>query len=181
MSAITDASAPASGPVLRDIHLPPGPSWWPPAPGWWILATLVLLAIVLSFWFWRQRRRRRAMERALLAELDGLVANSLDHPSRLAAGLHQLLRRAALRYETGAGQHRGEAWRHTLAQVPVDGPTLDQLILLEQVMYRPDTPFDADAAIVATRRWLLLAWRRRVPKRTPAKQPARPAEESGHA
>ncbi|MBP6325901.1 MAG: DUF4381 domain-containing protein, partial [Dokdonella sp.] len=25
----------ADGPQLRDIHLPPDPSWWPPAPGWW--------------------------------------------------------------------------------------------------------------------------------------------------
>ena len=24
--------------VLRDVHVPPAPSWWPPAPGWWLLA-----------------------------------------------------------------------------------------------------------------------------------------------
>ena len=33
--------APPPGPQLRDIHLPPAPSWWPPAPGWWVLAALL--------------------------------------------------------------------------------------------------------------------------------------------
>lgn len=45
---------------LRDIHLPPPPSWWPPAPGWWVLA---LIALGLTLWAlraaWRHRRGRR--------------------------------------------------------------------------------------------------------------------------
>ena len=32
---------------LRDIHLPPEPSWWPPAPGWWLLAAILVAAIVV--------------------------------------------------------------------------------------------------------------------------------------
>ena len=31
---------------LRDIHLPPEPSWWPPAPGWWLLALLLVIYLV---------------------------------------------------------------------------------------------------------------------------------------
>ena len=32
---------------LRDVHLPPDPSWWPPAPGWWILAAVIAVIILL--------------------------------------------------------------------------------------------------------------------------------------
>jgi hypothetical protein len=31
---------------LRDIHLPPDPSWWPPAPGWWMLAALAAVMLL---------------------------------------------------------------------------------------------------------------------------------------
>jgi hypothetical protein len=42
---------------LRDIHLPPGPSWWPPAPGWWIAVGVVIATIAaLSIWRWSRRR-----------------------------------------------------------------------------------------------------------------------------
>ncbi|WP_430387632.1 DUF4381 domain-containing protein [Dyella sp. 20L07] len=181
MSGTTNATPPASGPVLRDIHLPPEPSWWPPAPGWWIVGVLVLLAVSFAFWFWRRRRQQRAIERVMLAELDGLVAQWRGHPSRLVAGLHQLLRRGALRYDTEAGQRQGNSWRRTLAQVPADQSTLDQLMALELLMYRPDVTFDVEAAVAATRRWLVLAWRQPAIKKSALLSSAHTAQESGHA
>jgi hypothetical protein len=30
---------------LRDLQLPPEPSWWPPATGWWLAALLLIAAV----------------------------------------------------------------------------------------------------------------------------------------
>ena len=58
-----------AGPVLRDIHLPPEPSWWPPAPGWWIL--FVLAMGVLGFMFYRQFKDEIGPPREALRKLLG--------------------------------------------------------------------------------------------------------------
>lgn len=154
----TDATA--QGPALRDIHLPPAPSWWPPAPGWWLLAVLALAAMVAGGWLWRSRRLRRASEQALLVEVDTLAARLRDRPQQLAAGLHQLLRRAAMRIDPHAASCSGDAWHSVLARVAIDSATLDAVVALDAALYRPHAAFDADAAVAATRRWLLAAWRR---------------------
>ena len=58
---------------LRDVHLPPDPSWWPPAVGWWLLAALLLVAL---FWtvqaVYRAYRRRAPLReaKAILQELE---------------------------------------------------------------------------------------------------------------
>lgn len=154
-------AAPATSPVLRDIHLPPDPPWWPPAPGWWGAALLLLGLVALAVWLWRRRHGHRVLERALLGEVDALLVHWREQPQTLAAGLHQLLRRGALRYDAGAAHRHGDEWRRTLAVIPVDASTLDRLMALEDAMYRPGAPFDIDATVAATRHWLLLAWRRR--------------------
>ncbi|AIF46839.1 DUF4381 family protein [Dyella japonica] len=153
------AAAQQNGPSLRDIHLPPPPSWWPPAPGWWGLAVLVIACAAIGIWWWRRRGQRRAAERRVLAEVDQLLALSREQPQALAAGLHQLLRRGALRIDPLAGQLHGDDWRQTLARMPVDGATLEQLHAVETATFRPGASLDADAAANATRRWLALAWR----------------------
>lgn len=155
-----------NGPLLRDIHLPPQPSWWPLAPGWWGLMILALLVVGLVIWWWRRQRRRHAEERRVLAEVDEALALWREQPQALASGLHQLLRRGALRIDSTAAQQRGDAWRQTLARMPVDASTLEQLQALEASMYRPGMVLDADAAAHATRRWLLLAWRKGTSART---------------
>lgn len=76
----------------------------------------------------------------------------------LAAGMHQLLRRAARRYDPQAVQAHGERWRQILARVPVDAAVLTPLLTLEQSVYRPQ-PFDVPATHAAMRRWLDLALR----------------------
>lgn len=170
-----------AGPVLRDIHLPRDPSWWPPAPGWWMLALLLVAAGSVGVWWWFRRTRSRAIERAVLAEVDLLATQWSEQPQRLAAGLHQLLRRAALRYDAGAARVHGDDWRRLLARVSDDQRMLDQLALLESAMYRPDTSFDKDAAVASTRLWLRKAWRYR-PARKVASAAQLPSRvESGHA
>ncbi|WP_329741228.1 DUF4381 family protein [Dyella sp. A6] len=146
--------------VLRDIHMPPAPSWWPPAPGWWLSALLLLLLIVLLAWLATRRFRRRRALRQVLAEVDRLDTRHADDDEALAYGLHQLLRRMARRYAAGAVTARGESWRTTLAEVPVQASVLDTLVGLEQRIYRSSSAFDRVQALAATRTWLSMAWRR---------------------
>jgi hypothetical protein len=144
------------GPALRDIHLPPAPPWWPPAPGWWMLAVLLLMAAIAGVWLWLRARRERRRRAGILAEVDALAARHADDPPALATGLHQLLRRAARLHDPAAARLCGEAWREALARVPVDADTLQRLLALEPAMYRRQ-PYDATAALDATRRWLRAA------------------------
>lgn len=158
-----------TGPQLRDIHLPPAPPWWPPAPGWWMLAVFALLLIGVAVWFARKHRRVLRQRQAVMSELDRVV---LQHEkdadaAALIAGLHQLLRRVARRHDPHATQQRGDAWRRTLARVPLDESLLDQLLALDQWLYRPSTEFDDVAAIAAVRRWLQKALKPRCWKTLP--------------
>lgn len=100
---------------LRDIHLPPDPSWWPPAPGWWLLCLLLLIAL---FWAaralrgWLGRRRRAAR---LAAEFRRAAA--LPDPAARLAAISELLRRAARLRDPAAASLSGEDWlRHLDAQ-----------------------------------------------------------------
>ena len=153
------SAAAAQGPVLRDIHLPPDPAWWPPAPGWWVLGGLLLLALLTAAWWWQRRRRTMRQRQHVLAELDRLQQQHRhdDDHAALASGLHQLLRRVARRHDATAAQQRGEAWRQTLARVPVDAATLERLLALDQAIYRAPASFDHAAASSAVRQWLRLA------------------------
>ncbi len=92
--------------LLRDVHLPPAPSWWPPAPGWWLALVAVLLAVAVLLW-WRRRthRRRMVMGRLFDDSLDGAETAS----ARIAA-MSELLRRAARRREPGADRLSGDDW-----------------------------------------------------------------------
>ena len=106
----------ASGPDLRDIHLPPTPSWWPPAPGWWLLAIVVLIAIatgvvdaaaaVARATLASSRRRRARSHRGAAC---GATERRAPRRRRLAAAAP---RRAPDR--TG----RGRAARRGVARVP---------------------------------------------------------------
>lgn len=171
MASITQppATPPTQGPKLRDIHLPPEPSWWPPAPGWWMLAVLLLALLLAGAWLWRRQHRVARQRAQVLAELDRLMLQH-QHDSdqaALASGLHQLLRRVARRHDALATQQRGDAWRQTLARVPVDATTLDRLLSLDQVIYRPQLSFDHAAAAAAVRQWLQLALKPRTWKQAP--------------
>lgn len=152
-------AASTPGPQLRDIHLPAAPSWWPPAPGWWVLAALMLAVMVAAAWWWRRRRRVRRQQQDVLRELDRLVLQHRQSGDQaaLVSGMHQLLRRVARRHDSMAAQQRGDAWRQTLARVPVDASTLEHLLALDRLIYQPPSSFDDAVMIEAMRRWLRLA------------------------
>lgn len=168
----TAATAPA-GPQLRDIHLPPDPSWWPPAPGWWALAVLLLIVLLTGAWLWRRHRRVMHQRERVLLELDRLSADYQHNHDQLAlaSGLHQLLRRVARRHDASAAQQRGEVWRQTLARVPVDAVVLNRLLDLEQAIYRPQSSFDHAAAVADVRHWLRLALKPSKWKSVPTERP----------
>jgi hypothetical protein len=160
LPAATSSTTAQAGPTLRDIHMPPAPSWWPPAPGWWLLAGLILAALGYALWRWSRRSPRKPAHRAwLMLELDQLTQRhreDADHTA-LATELHQLLRRVAIESAPEAASMRGIAWTQTLARVPVDGAIVDRLATIESAIYDPTANFDADAALDAARQWLALA------------------------
>ena len=80
---------------LKDIHLPPAPSWWPPAPGWWIVSFLMLTLIGFGLYKWRQRQlRQHPIKLALfeLAQLD-LKTEDTTQQSLVLQDLSALVRR----------------------------------------------------------------------------------------
>ncbi|MEO8988268.1 MAG: DUF4381 domain-containing protein [Rhodanobacter sp.] len=171
------AAASVSGPSLRDIHLPAEPSWWPPAPGWWLLAALVLLVIAAAGWAWRRHRRLRGRERQILGELDHLVRQHRDgdDPDGLLRDLHQLLRRVARRHDPLAIRQRGDAWRRTLARVPVDSVTLERLGALDELIYQAPAVRDDEMTVAAVRTWLRVAVK---PSKWKAAAPGKEADDA---
>lgn len=99
-------------PTLRDIHLPPAPSWWPPAPGWWLLALLLLAVLAFALWRLRQAWRRRRRHRAILAEWDRLGSAPADAAALPAwlAQVSQFLRRLSRAVRPEAAALQGADW-----------------------------------------------------------------------
>ncbi len=139
--------------ILRDIHLPPSPSWWPPAPGWWLLGALLLLGLGLMVFFALRFVRRRRDCLRVLSEVTRLEEDLADDEA-LACALHQLLRRSARRYDAAAIHQRGGAWRRTLARVQVPADIIDALMMLEERIYQPVPDFDRETVLMAIRQWL---------------------------
>jgi len=159
---------PASGPELRDIHLPPTPGWWPPAPGWWLLALFALLALAFGVRWLLRRERRRRWRRSVSAELERIVAAHAASADsrRLATDLSQLLRRASLLLDAHAAALHGEAWLDFLdARLPAGVGTFRAGVgsaLVDAPFRRPDDAaagVDAVTLIALVRRWFAHALR----------------------
>ncbi len=91
---------------LRDVQLPPAPSWWPPAPGYLMVGGAVLLVILaLALLWWKRRRRRQRWLQAFDQEL----ATTADATAELAV-IAGLLRRAARQAQPGSESLRDDAW-----------------------------------------------------------------------
>ncbi|MBS0570271.1 MAG: DUF4381 family protein [Proteobacteria bacterium] len=144
-----------SGPVLRDIHLPPPPGWWPPAPGWWMLLAIALAACAFALYKTHQIRHRRRRIREVLREFEACVGRHRHDPVGLAAGLSVFLRRLALRDSQPAAAYGGERWlayldghiggeefRHGAGRVLLDAP------------FRAHADFDTVALIALVRRYV---------------------------
>lgn len=144
----------AAGPVLRDIHMPPDPSWWPLAPGWWGVIALLLVALTLVIWWtWRRRLPRRRWRHAE-RELERLLARHGEEPSVFAAAVSQLLRRVAREREPDTVSLRGEAWQAALQRLAGKHVNAAPLANLERVMYRPGIDLDTETVANTARQWL---------------------------
>lgn len=153
----------ASGPALRDIHVPPA-SWWPPAIGWWLLAALVLIGITVSVLLVMRYRRRLHPRRAVRREFERLAACYAQgrDAHALAAGLSKLLRRIALMIEPAAAARDSIEWRAFLASHAPGAFDDAQLATLLEAPYRPHPAFDAEALLASTRTWCERALRKGV-------------------
>ena len=144
----------ADGPVLRDIHLPPPPSWWPPAPGWWLVAGICILCIIVAGRYWHKHWRARRRRLAVLRELDRCIERAHEDPAALAAALSQFLRRMALRETPAAAAYEGERWLEYLDARSSAGEFRRGVgrVLIE-APFRPRMDYDRVALIALVRRW----------------------------
>ena len=160
-------AAPPPGPELRDIHLPPAPSWWPPAPGWWLLAALLLVGVYFVARWWLRRRHDQRWRNRVQAELERIASDHVAQPdpARVAVEVSHLLRRVSLMIQPQAAALRDEAWLEFLdAQWPparaVDAPFRGALgrSLLDAPYRRGGDvsaqSFDAQALLDLSRTWL---------------------------
>lgn len=138
-----------AGPVLRDIHLPPEPSWWPPAPGWWVLAILSLLLVTWLIRRLLHHRRLALARRVLQREFDQTLAahpSATDAAAQVAA-LSLLLRRATKQYAPQSLALRDEDWLAFLDGEDVAQPFRRGAgrLLLDGPYRRRVVPAEADA------------------------------------
>jgi hypothetical protein len=150
---------PATELPLRDIHLPPAPSWWPPAPGWWLLALLLALAV---WWLGRRllrvlhQRRQREGLRAALRRIEQQHPLQRE-PVALLAAASELLRRATRQHAPAALSLQGEAWLGFLDRGLVGAPfTFGPGRLLLDGPFRPHLdPAEVGAALAVIEQRLL--------------------------
>lgn len=133
--------------LLRDVQLPPPPSWWPLAPGWWLLTAGAVLALSVAIWLRRRAIRRR---REVAALFDAALAQQATPPARIAIA-SEMLRRAARATRPDADRLEGEAWLRFLdarGHGFSNGPGRP---LLDGAFRRTVDPAEADAVVAAAR------------------------------
>lgn len=142
------------GPELRDIHVPPPPSWWPPAPGWWLLAIGVCALVAFAGLYLYKKIQRRRRRNALLSEFESEVSKTSADPVVLATALSAFLRRIALRNSPAAVALSGEDWlRHLDASSATSEFTGGIGRVLADAPFRASSTFDAPALIALVRRY----------------------------
>lgn len=146
---------------LKELALPPAPSYLPQTWGWAVLAALLLLALLL-YGAWRYRRwQLNRYRREALAQLLQLEAALLDERQKLTAlrALPELLKRVALSMPASLevaslGGSDWQAFLSTHSRVPVTPDFAEQLARLA---YAPDSSLrtvDAEALLQQCRTWV---------------------------
>jgi len=131
---------------LKDIHLPEPLSWWPPAPGWIILAILIPLLVVGSYFIYKRIKQKTALKTARYL-LDAIKKEKHQHPLSTLTALSALLRRVAISVSprSDVASLRGEAWLNFLDGSCKDKPfTTGVGRCLADAQYRPNLPADTD-------------------------------------
>ncbi len=151
---------------LKDIHLPPDPSWWPPAPGWWLLAGLGLVLLFFLGLYLRRQRMAQQPVRLALRELAAIETKGLESTAARRLFLEKLtilLRRFCLVWfpEKDIAGLAGTRWLEFLAQqAPDNAPEKWQTIFAPLLaIYSSDRhleklEFDPAALKENTARWL---------------------------
>jgi hypothetical protein len=128
---------------LKELALPPAPSYLPQTWGWALLAALLLL-VLLSYGAWRYRRwqldryRREALVQ--LAELEAAMADPQQRLTALRA-LPELLKRVALSMPASpaVATLRGRDWQAFLSAHSRAPVTADFAEQLARLAYAPDS------------------------------------------
>ncbi len=129
---------------LKDIHLPPQPSWWPPAWGWWLVAILLLAIIIFLLQKWRQRQTRLRPINLALKELKTFDFTVTDATQRqlLLQQVSALMRRFSLAFfrEKEIADLCGRPWLDFLCE---NSGTVDRVALRKTfapLMFGPYAP-----------------------------------------
>lgn len=153
---------PASGPELRDIHVPQVSMWWPLAPGWWVLLALLVAAIAACVFLFRRRAAWNRRVHAALGDLRDATARYAEdgNVAAFATAAHQLLRRVARTRDPHSVVLKGVAWRDALASM---SPRQDvqRLAAIEDAIYRPEATLEVSPTARDVEAWVRVALRRR--------------------
>lgn len=104
---------------LRDVHLPPDPSWWPPAIGWWVAAAVAVLLVIWCATSLLRAYQRRAPIRYTRQHLTQLFeayqSGSLDAETYLHRS-NELIKRLLVRAlgKAELGPLAGQPWLEAL-------------------------------------------------------------------
>lgn len=141
---------------LKDIHEPPGVSWWPLAPGWWILTFLALIAVSLVVFL--LHKRKRSIRRLALVELNRIDRDfSINRKDEeLLKNLSVFLRRISIAKSGSSGAAlTGKEWMLFLdslssTRIFIQGPGA----VLSDGQYQRTIHYDPQELLAAIKLWL---------------------------
>jgi hypothetical protein len=103
--------APASLDGLKEIALPPAPSWLPQTIGWYVLLAIVLAGLIVALLRWLRHWRRNRYRAVALAELNRIEGQWKGGADTFKE-IPELVKRTALRAapRVDVASLSGEAW-----------------------------------------------------------------------
>ncbi len=143
--------------ALRDIHLPPAPTWQSGDSGWWLAGPLLLFLVLALLVYWRRRPRARA-QRAR-RELQRLRQQHEQHGDAMATlrALSVFVRQQAMARDGRRAIARltGASWLDYLdRQLGDKGFTQGPGRVLASGPYQAQCDYDAEALFALLERWL---------------------------